>query len=45
MLLSLINRLNETESAVYNLWMLYFQGIPLSDYFEFADLTIYAKKG
>ena len=29
--LSLINRLNKTESAVFIFWMLYFQRILLSD--------------
>ena len=31
---SLMNRLNQTVSAVFKLWMLYFQRIPFSDYFE-----------
>ena len=29
--LSLMNRFNKTESAVFIFWMLYFQRIPLSD--------------
>ena len=29
-----MNRLNKTESAVFNLWMLYFQRIFLTDYSE-----------
>ena len=29
---SLMNRLKQTESAVFKLWMLYFQRIPYSDY-------------
>ena len=28
--LSILNRLNKTESAVFIFWMLYFQRIPLS---------------
>ena len=30
--LSLMNRLNKTESAVFKLWMLYFQRIFFTDY-------------
>ena len=30
--LSLMNRLNKTESSVFKLWMLYFQRIYFSDY-------------
>ena len=29
---SLMNRVNQTQSAVFKIWMLYFQRIPLSDY-------------
>ena len=32
--LSLMNRLNKTESAVFKLWMLYFQRIFFTDYLE-----------
>ena len=32
--LALMNRLNKTETAVFNFWMLYFQRIPLSDNLE-----------
>ena len=31
--LSLMNRLNKTKSAVFKLWMLYFQRIFFTDYF------------
>ena len=32
--LSLMNRLNQTKSAVFKFWMLYFQRISFSDYLE-----------
>ena len=38
LLVSLTDRLNQTESAVFKLWMLYFQRIPYSDYFD--DLSL-----
>ena len=33
---SLMNRLSQTESAVFKLWMLYFQRVPFSDYLDIA---------
>ena len=33
-----MNRLNQTESAVFKLWMLYFQRISFSDYFNDGTL-------
>ena len=38
--LSLMNRLNQTESAVFKLWMLYFQSISFSDYLEITMAVV-----
>ena len=36
---SLMNRLNQTDSAVFKLWMLYFQRIHCADYLVLSLLT------
>ena len=38
--LSLMNRFNKTESAVFIFWMLYFQRIPLSDDLEITTSVV-----
>ena len=35
-----INRLCQTESAVFKLWMLYFRRIPFSDYLEITTAVV-----
>ena len=41
--LSLMNRLNQTESTVLKLWMLYLQRISFSDYLEILIYSLYLK--
>ena len=38
--LSLMNRLSKTESAVFKLWMLYFQRIFFTDYLETTTAVV-----